>query len=54
MLLQIHDELMFEVSPGEWDALEVIVREEMAGAATLSVPLEVQVGRGANWNAAAH
>ena len=54
MLLQIHDELMFEVSPGEWDALEVIVREEMAGAADLSVPLEVQVGRGANWNAAAH
>ena len=54
MLLQIHDELMFEVSPGEWDALEVIVREEMAGAATPSVPLEVQVGRGANWNAAAH
>ncbi len=54
MLLQIHDELMFEVSPGEWDALEAIVREEMAGAAELSVPLEVQVGRGANWNAAAH
>ena len=54
MLLQIHDELMFEVSEGEWDALEAIVREEMAGAAELSVPLEVQVGRGANWNAAAH
>ena len=54
MLLQIHDELMFEVSAGEWDALEAIVREEMAGAAELSVPLEVQVGRGANWNAAAH
>ena len=54
MLLQIHDELMFEVAEGEWDALEVIVREEMAGAADLSVPLEVQVGRGANWNAAAH
>ncbi|QZY53309.1 DNA polymerase I [Leucobacter tenebrionis] len=54
MLLQIHDELMFEVAEGEWDALEAIVREEMAGAAELSVPLEVQVGRGANWNAAAH
>ena len=54
MLLQIHDELMFEVAEGEWDALETIVREEMAGAAELSVPLEVQVGRGANWNAAAH
>lgn len=54
MLLQIHDELMFEVAEGEWDALEAIVREEMAGAAELTVPLEVQVGRGANWNAAAH
>ncbi|WP_449281512.1 DNA polymerase I [Leucobacter sp.] len=54
MLLQIHDELMFEVAEGEWDTLEAIVREEMAGAAELSVPLEVQVGRGANWNAAAH
>ena len=54
MLLQIHDELMFEVAAGEWDALEAIVREEMGGAADLSVPLEVQVGRGPNWNAAAH
>ena len=54
MLLQIHDELMFEVAEGEWDALEIIVREEMGGAAELSVPLEVQVGRGHNWNAAAH
>ncbi|CAG7615267.1 DNA polymerase I [Leucobacter soli] len=54
MLLQIHDELMFEVAEGEWDALETIVREEMAGAAELLVPLDVQVGHGANWNAAAH
>ncbi|MBL5975442.1 MAG: DNA polymerase I [Candidatus Leucobacter sulfamidivorax] len=54
MLLQIHDELMFEVVAGEWDALEAIVREEMGGAAELSVPLEVQVGRGPNWNIAAH
>ncbi|MGK0715962.1 DNA polymerase I [Leucobacter sp. W1153] len=54
MLLQIHDELMFEVAAGEWEHLEVIVREEMGGAADLAVPLEVQVGRGANWNAAAH
>ena len=54
MLLQIHDELMFEVAEGEWDALEAIVREEMAGAADLAVPLEVQVGHGVNWNAAAH
>lgn len=54
MLLQIHDELMFEVAEGEWHALETIVHEEMSQAAELSVPLEVQVGGGPNWNAAAH
>lgn len=54
VLLQIHDELVVEVAAGEWDAVERIVRERMAGAADLSVPLDVQVGRGADWNAAAH
>ncbi|WP_344752682.1 DNA polymerase I [Gryllotalpicola koreensis] len=54
MLLQVHDELIFEVAPGEWDALEQIVKHRMAGAAELSVPLTVQVGRGPNWQAAAH
>ncbi|MGO3147646.1 MAG: DNA polymerase I [Leucobacter sp.] len=54
MLLQIHDELMFEVAPGEESALEAIVHDCMAGAATLEVPLEVQFGYGPNWNAAAH
>ncbi|HEY2555467.1 MAG TPA: DNA polymerase I [Diaminobutyricibacter sp.] len=54
MLLQVHDELIFEVAPGEWDALEAIVRNRMATAAELRVPLDVQVGRGANWDDAAH
>ncbi|MEN2737565.1 DNA polymerase I [Microbacterium sp. X-17] len=54
MLLQVHDELIFEVAPGEWDALESIVRTRMAGAAALRVPLDVQIGRGPNWEAAAH
>jgi DNA polymerase-1 len=54
MLLQVHDELIFEVSSGEWDALETIVRSRMAGAADLRVPLDVQIGRGENWDAAAH
>ncbi|WP_426624189.1 DNA polymerase I [Leifsonia sp. McL0607] len=54
MLLQVHDELIFEVAPGEWDALEAIVRTRMAGAADLRVPLDVQIGRGADWDAAAH
>ncbi|MGY1772323.1 DNA polymerase I [Blastococcus sp. SYSU D00813] len=54
MLLQVHDELVLEVAPGERDALETLVRREMAGAAQLSVPLEVSVGFGASWDAAAH
>jgi DNA polymerase I len=54
MLLQVHDELVFEVAAGELDALSQIVRERMAGAAELTVPLDVQIGTGANWDAAAH
>ena len=54
VLLQIHDELVLEIAPGEWDAAEEIVRTRMAGAAELSVPLDVQVGRGGDWNEAAH
>jgi DNA polymerase-1 len=54
MLLQVHDELVLEVAPGERDVLEALVRREMAGAADLSVPLEVSVGFGESWDAAAH
>ena len=54
MLLQIHDELVVEIAPGEWDAAERIVRERMGGAAELTVPLDVQIGRGADWNDAGH
>jgi DNA polymerase-1 len=54
MLLQVHDELVLEVAPGEKDALEALVRRQMAGAAELSVPLEVSVGFGDSWDAAAH
>jgi len=53
-LLQIHDELVVEVAPGEWDAAERIVRTRMGDAADLTVPLDVQVGRGHDWNEAAH
>ncbi len=54
VLLQIHDELVIEVAPGEWDAAEAIVRGRMADAAALSVPLDVQIGRGTDWNQAGH
>jgi len=54
MLLQVHDELVFEVAPGERAALEELVRREMGGAYPLAVPLEVTVGVGADWNSAGH
>jgi DNA polymerase I len=54
MLLQVHDELVFEVAPGEREALEAIVRARMGSAADLAVPLDVQVGVGRDWNEAAH
>ncbi len=54
MLLQVHDELVFEVAPGEQDALEALVREQMGGAAALAVPLDVSVGFGRSWHEAAH
>jgi DNA polymerase-1 len=54
MMLQVHDELIFEVAPGEWDALRTVVTSRMETAADLLVPLDVQVGRGANWDDAAH
>jgi len=54
MLLQVHDELVFEVAHGELEALTSIVKERMGSAADLSVPLDVQIGSGANWDDAAH
>jgi DNA polymerase-1 len=54
MLLQVHDELVLEVAPGEREQLEELVRTEMAGAADLSVTLDVSVGVGQSWDAAAH
>ena len=54
MVLQVHDELIFEVWPGEREKLTDMVTHEMSSAASLSVPLDVQVGFGANWDEAAH
>ncbi|GAB3984060.1 DNA polymerase I [Plantactinospora veratri] len=54
MLLQVHDELVFEVAPGERADLEALVRREMGGAYPLAVPLEVSVGVGSDWNSADH
>ncbi|MBP3036250.1 DNA polymerase I [Arthrobacter sp. zg-ZUI100] len=54
MLLQVHDELVLEVASGERDAVEKLVREQMASAADLSVPLDVSVGIGVSWHEAGH
>jgi DNA polymerase-1 len=49
MLLQVHDELVFEVAPGEMKTIREIVAHEMEHAAELSVPLVVDMGEGKNW-----
>jgi len=54
MLLQVHDELLFEIAPGERDQMEALAREKMGGAYPLDVPLEVSVGYGRSWDSAAH
>jgi DNA polymerase I len=54
MLLQVHDELVFEVAPGEREAVEALVRQEMGSAAQLRVPLDVSIGVGGSWHEAGH
>ncbi|TRW46182.1 DNA polymerase I [Georgenia yuyongxinii] len=54
ILLQVHDELVLEVAPGEREEVEALVREQMGSAAQLSVPLDVSVGTGRSWRDAAH
>jgi DNA polymerase-1 len=54
MLLQVHDELVFEVAAGELGLLQAIVVREMQQVAELSVPLDVHIGIGRSWDEAAH
>jgi DNA polymerase-1 len=54
MLLQVHDEIVLEIAPGEREAVEALVRREMAGAVHLRAPLDVSVGVGDDWESAAH
>ena len=54
LLVQIHDELLVEIAEGEAQRVEEIVRREMASPVEMSVALDVAVGIGANWMAAAH
>jgi DNA polymerase-1 len=49
LLLQVHDELVFECPPGELDRMQELITREMEHAAALSVPLVVDIGVGDNW-----
>lgn len=49
MLLQVHDELLFELPESELQVMQQLVREEMEGVVKLSVPLKVDIGHGHNW-----
>ncbi|MFJ9647865.1 DNA polymerase I [Streptomyces sp. NPDC004244] len=54
MLLQVHDEIVLEIAPGERERVEELVRREMAAAVELRAPLDVSVGVGPDWESAAH
>lgn len=54
MLLQVHDEIVLEIAPGERERVEELVRGEMAAAVSLLAPLDVSVGSGLDWESAAH
>ena len=54
LLLQVHDELIFEVAKGEEEKLSELVRTEMESAVELSLPLSVNIGTGLSWDLAAH
>ncbi|MEU2200269.1 DNA polymerase I [Isoptericola sp. NPDC019482] len=54
LLLQVHDELVVEVAPGEREAAEDVLRSQMGSAVELDVPLDVSVGAGATWHDAGH
>ena len=54
VLLQVHDELVVEIAPGELTTVKKLIEHEMDNAITLKVPLEVSTGHGPNWDAAAH
>ena len=54
MLLQVHDELVFEVPTAELEEVSALVKREMEGVMTLEVPLVADVGAGGNWLEAKH
>jgi DNA polymerase-1 len=49
LLLQVHDELVFEIHPEEWEDLRPKIQQTMENAVSLSIPLEVEINIGKNW-----
>jgi DNA polymerase-1 len=54
VLLQVHDELVLEIAPGEREPVEALVRKEMGAAIEMDVPLEISIGVGGSWHDAVH
>ena len=54
LLLQVHDELVFAVAAGELEVLQELAVRQMSSVANLSVPLDVHIGIGSNWELAGH
>ena len=54
VLLQVHDELVLEISSGEREPVEALVRKEMGAAIEMGVPLEISIGVGGSWHDAVH
>ena len=49
MLLQVHDELVFDVHNSELEKIKPMIKHEMENAFVMNVPLEVEIGVGRNW-----
>ncbi len=49
LLLQVHDELVFEMPPEEWEVLQPLIKTQMESAVSLSIPLVVEIHCGSNW-----
>jgi len=54
IILQIHDELVVEIAPGEAEKVTALVKDAMEHAVTMAVPLDVSTGIGSDWQLAAH
>lgn len=54
IIMQIHDELVVEIAPGESERVTALVKDAMEHAVSIAVPLDVSTGIGSDWQLAAH